>query len=202
MALISPSHHSTTQTGIAEQWVGEKTIPGRCVLLLFGGVVFCCCCLLLGWCWGGVVVWCIGAKWSPLLADNTQDRVNQFGTLCVMSFCTVIACTGLSKDWRNWKPYKHSQPSASLRTTSKTKSINLVPVYPKTKLFSLKGWSKGVHQNGTLHVAVSHLGVPRTNCFVEARIASFKLTSKTPGEKWRASCAVFSTKNQAVAHTS
>ena len=92
-------------------------------------------------------------RWLCLLADNTQDRVNQFGTLCVMSFCTVIACTGLSKDWRNSKPYKHSQPSASLRTTSKTKSINLVPVYPKTKLFSLKGWSKGVHQNGTWHVA-------------------------------------------------
>ena len=149
------------------------------LLLLFGGVVFCCCCLLLGWCWGGVV-WCgVGVVWwcgvsglngLRLLADNTQDRVNQFGTLCVMSFCTVIACTGLSKDWRNWKPYKHSQPSASLRTTSKTKSINLVPVYPKTKLFSLKGWSKGVHQNGTWHVAVSPLRVPRTNCFVEVYI--------------------------------
>ena len=93
----------------------------------------------------------------------------------VMSFCTIIACTGLSKDWRNWKPYKHSQPSASLRTTSKTNSINLVPVYPKTKLFSLKGWSKGVHQNGTWHVAVSPLRVPRTNCFVEVYIDAFKL---------------------------
>ena len=146
-----------------------------CVLLLLFvvGVVLGWCGVV--WCWGGVVVWCIGAKWSPLLADNTQDRVNQFGTLCVMSFCTVIACTGLSKDWRNWKPYKHSQPSASLRTTSKTKSINLVPVYPKTKLFSLKGWSKGVHQNGTWHVAVSPLRVPRTNCFVEVYIDAFKL---------------------------
>ena len=51
----------------------------------------------------------------------------------------------------------------------------LVPVYPKTKLFSLKGWSKGVHQNGTWHVAVSPLGVPRTNCFVEVYIDAFKL---------------------------
>ena len=152
----------------------------------------CCCCLVVlsfvvvVCCWGGVgVVWCgVGVVWwcgvsglngLRLLADNTQDRVNQFGTLCVMSFCTVIACTGLSKDWRNWKPYKHSQPSASLRTTSKTKSINLVPVYPKTKLFSLKGWSKGVHQNGTWHVAVSPLRVPRTNCFVEVYIDAFKL---------------------------
>jgi hypothetical protein len=87
MALISPSHHSTTQTGVAEQWVGEKTIPGRCGLWLFLGVGWCgrfvvvvwwCCVLLLlfvvgvvlgwcgvVWCWGGVVVWCIGAKWSP-----------------------------------------------------------------------------------------------------------------------------------------
>ncbi len=139
------------------------------MLLLFVvvvGMVWCFVAVVC--CWGAVgVVWCGVAVvwWSGLsglnglrlLADNTQDRVNQFGTLCVMSICTVIACTGLSKDWRNWKPYMHSQPSASLRTTSKTKSINLVPVYPKKKLFSLKGWSKGVHQNGTWHVAVSHL---------------------------------------------
>jgi mannose/fructose/N-acetylgalactosamine-specific phosphotransferase system component IID len=76
MALISPSHHSTTQTGVAEQWVGEKTIPGRCVLLLFLGVGWCvrfvvvvwwCCVLLLlfvvgvvlGWC-GVVLGWCGG----------------------------------------------------------------------------------------------------------------------------------------------
>ena len=92
--------------------------------------------------------------------------------------------------------------TAPSKTTSKTKSINLVPVYPKTKLFSLKGWSKGIHQNGTWHVAVSPLRVPRTNCFVEVYIDAFKLTSKTPGKKWRASSAVFSTNNQAVAHTS
>ena len=180
-----------------------------CCLVVVGFVVVVCCWGGVGvvWCGVGVVWWCgvSGLNGLRLLADNTQDRVNQFGTLCVMSFCTVIACTGLSKDWRNWKPYKHSQPSASLRTTSKTKSINLVPVYPKTKLFSLKGWSKGVHQNGTWHVAVSPLRVPRTNCFVEVYIDAFKLLNdlkKRPAKKWRASCAVFSTKNQAVAHTS
>ena len=31
------------------------------------------------------------------------------------------------REWHNWKPCKQSQPSASLRTTSKTLSINSAP---------------------------------------------------------------------------
>ena len=77
MALVSPNHHSTTQTGVAEQWVAKKTIAiGVCfvglllllgLLLLWGlfcglcfsfwcvrcGVVVvvvccCCCCCFIG----------------------------------------------------------------------------------------------------------------------------------------------------------
>ena len=66
------------------------------------------------WCWGCVVVvgvvWCWGVGLSGLksgalealkaiatlcLADNTHDRVNQFGTLCVKSLGRVVVCTGL-----------------------------------------------------------------------------------------------------------
>ena len=114
-----------------------------------------------------------------------------------------LRLTGLSKDWRNWKPYKHSQPSASLRTTSKTKSINLVPVYPKTKLFSLKGWSKGVHQNGTWHVAVSPLRVPRTNCFVEVYIDAFKLLNDLKNARQKMAsvlCCFYHEKSSGSAH--
>ena len=59
------------------------------------------------------------------------------------------------KEWHNCKPCNQSQPSAS-RSTSKIESINAAPfvyapftpllpapVYPKTKLSTLKGWPKG-----------------------------------------------------------
>ena len=69
LALVSPKHHSATQTGVAEWWVEEKTVPkdvccwgvagvigwGLLVLLVVVGVVLL---------WGGVVLgcWSIGAK--------------------------------------------------------------------------------------------------------------------------------------------
>ena len=84
---------------------------------LFGGVlVWCCVVMVLGWCGclvfcccGVGVVWCWCCvvwgwrNWKPrkrsqpyaTLRTTPKDRVNQFGTLCVMFFCPIVARTGL-----------------------------------------------------------------------------------------------------------
>ena len=140
LALVYPKHHSATQKGVAEVVArGKKTIPGRCFGVVFvwcGGVVvlWCCgvvvlwCCgvvVLVWWCWCGVGVVLVVVLVSASLRTPPSQSI--WYPLCNATFCRVVACTGLLKKRRNWKPRKQSQPYASLRTTFKKEPINSAP---------------------------------------------------------------------------
>ncbi len=103
-------------------------------------------------------------RFAQLLPAPVCPKTNQFCNLCV-----TVVCTGLPKD----KAVRPFSPLVAYTGLPKDEVINSVmslsqlapaPVYPKTKLFGLKGWSKGparalsmvrldVHQNGMRHVA-------------------------------------------------
>ena len=110
-----------------------------------------------------------------MLPAPVRPKLNQFCTLSVCSLYPVVACTGLPKDDLPLHTVVACNGLPKDAVVCAFSRLLPTPVYPKTKLFSLKGWSKGVHQNGTWHVAVSPLRVPRTNCFVEVYIDAFKL---------------------------